>query len=114
MSNASGSLHRSGISHERFERIIRAIERRLPKAQMFYIGRTNSLMDRRDGHVRKKVWEFDCMIRLDTFTSRAVCKAVEIELIRCFKEHPLCDNQRDGGGGWGSGEQHIYLMWAEC
>ena len=107
-------LHRSGISHERFDRLIRAVEKRIPKTTLFYIGRTNALQRRRDQHYEWGGRDFDCMVEIDNFKSHAICAGVEAELINHFRRFYRCDNiASDARGGWGSGPQYIYLMWAE-
>ena len=104
------------ISEEQYERLVRSIERRLPKAAEFYIGRTNDLARRRwqhDEH-RTGVDDFDCMVRLGTFRTPQVCKEVEACLIREFKGCLRCVNiDETGCGRFGPGPQHLYLMWRE-
>jgi hypothetical protein len=107
-------LHPCGISYERLERLIRRVERILPKSRMFYIGRTNDLKRRRDDHYEWGSRDFDCMVKIDEFRGRNACGGVEQELIRHFRKYYRCGNIADDcRGGWGAGPQYIYVMWEE-
>jgi len=104
------------ISKERWEALCFQIEKRLHKMAEFYIGRTNSLTRRRDSHDWRGtgVRGFDAMIRLDTFRSREICAGVEAALVREFRGYlRRVNDAEDSRGGWGSGPQHLYLMWRE-
>ena len=102
------------ISDDRFDRICRKIEKKLEIASAIYIGRTNSLIGRREAHSCRGtgVEDFDCMIHLDTFKTLGICQQVEGLLIRKFSYLHRCGNiNRHRGGGRGDGDQHLYLMY---